>query len=143
MRFVRFVIKRGSAKNAQVMVKLMVRGYGRLVGVSVIGLLVLASTTGATAQDVPNPDASQHDHSQMNMYMDMSTGWHFMQDGVVFGMFNHQGGPRGGDEFKRPNWWMGMLTRQVRSSQFTLNAMFSLDAATTGKDGYGEIFQVG
>jgi hypothetical protein len=122
----------------------MVRGYGSVVGVSVICLLgLVASTTGAAAQDVPNPDASQPDHSQMNMDMDVSTGWHFMQDGVVFGVFNHQGGPRGGDEFKMPNWWMGMLTRQVRSSQLTLNAMFSLDPATTGKDGYGEIFQVG
>jgi len=66
-----------------------------------------------------------------------------MQDGVVFGLFNHQGGPRGGDEFVVPNWWMGVLTRDRGPNQFGLNAMFSLDAGTVGKSGYGEIFQVG
>jgi len=81
---------------------------------------------------------------QMPMSMDMGTnGWQFMQDGVVFGVYNHQGGDRGGDEFTAPNWWMGMATRKVGSSQLTLNAMFSLDPASVGKDGYREIFQVG
>lgn len=123
----------------------MVGGYGRFVGVSVICLLALVvPATEIAAQDVPASDASQPDHTHMNMDMDMdASGWQFMQDGVAFGMFNHQGGPRGADEIKMPNWWMGMMTRKVRSSQFTLNAMFSLDPATTGKNGYSEIFQVG
>jgi hypothetical protein len=72
-----------------------------------------------------------------------ATGWQLMQDGVVYGLFNHQGGPRGGDEFVVPNWWMGMWMRQHGDHQFGLNAMLSLDPATVGKDGYGEIFQVG
>jgi hypothetical protein len=66
-----------------------------------------------------------------------------MQDGVVFGLFNHQGGPRGGDEFKVPNWWMGMFSRSVGKSKLTFTTMFSLDPATVGKQGYREIFQVG
>jgi hypothetical protein len=69
--------------------------------------------------------------------------WTFMQDGVVFGMFNHQGGPRGGDEFKVPNWWMGMFSRDVGKSKLTFTTMLSLDPATVGKQGYREIFQVG
>src|SRR5205085_9045033 len=82
----------------------------------------------------------------MDMPMDMameSTGWQFMQDGIVFGLFNHQGGPRGGNEFKVPNWWMGMASRKAGSSRFTFNTMLSLDAATVGKTGYREIFQSG
>jgi len=66
-----------------------------------------------------------------------------MQDGIVFGMFNHQGGPRGGDEFKVPNWWMGMFSRDVGKSKLTFTTMFSLDPAIVGKQGYREIFQVG
>ena len=72
-----------------------------------------------------------------------SSGWHFMQDAVLFGMYNNQGGPRGGSEFKAPNWWMGMLSRNVGSSQITFNTMLSLDPATLDKQGYREIFQVG
>ena len=80
---------------------------------------------------------------QMNMPAESASGWHLMQDAVVFGMFNHQGGPRGGDEFRVPNWWMGMFSRKVRSSQFTFNTMLSLDPATVGEKGYREIFQAG
>jgi hypothetical protein len=90
------------------------------------------------------PAAHAQDQQPMKMDMPMeSAGWNFMQDGVVFGLFNHQGGPRGGDEFRVPNWWMGMTSRKFGSSQFTFNTMLSLDAATVGKKGYREIFQSG
>jgi hypothetical protein len=69
--------------------------------------------------------------------------WHVMQDAVVYGLFNHQGGPRGGDELRMPNWWMGMFERKVGSSTLTINTMLSLDAVTVGKKGYRELFQVG
>ena len=84
--------------------------------------------------------AAPHEHMQMNM---QPAGWTFMQDGIVFGMFNRQGGPRGGQELKVPNWWMGMGTRSFGSSRLTLTGMFSLDPATVGKRGYREVFQIG
>jgi hypothetical protein len=75
--------------------------------------------------------------------MNMSPGWQVMQEGVVFLEFNHQGGPRGGDEFAAPNWWMGMASRATGHGQLTLTGMLSLDAATLGGSGYREIFQAG
>jgi hypothetical protein len=87
------------------------------------------------------PPAAPHQHQ---MSPDSSaSAWTFVQDGIVFGMFNHQGGPRGGDEFKVPNWWMGMFSRDVGTSKLTFTTMLSLDPATVGKQGYREIFQVG
>jgi hypothetical protein len=84
------------------------------------------------------------DHAQHTMPMPAEdNAWSFMQDGVVFGLFNHQAGPRGGDEFRVPNWWMGMATKKTGRSQLTLTSMLSLDPATVGKRGYREIFQVG
>jgi hypothetical protein len=96
-------------------------------------LFLLAAAIPAAAQP----------QEPMQMNMPEESGWHVMQDGVVFGMFNHQGGPRGGDEFRVPNWWMGMFSRKVRSAQLTINTMFSLDPATVGEKGYREIFQAG
>jgi hypothetical protein len=72
-----------------------------------------------------------------------SGGWQVMQDAVVYGLFNHQGGPRGGNELRVPNWWMGMFERKVGASNLTINTMFSLDLLTVGKKGYRELFQVG
>jgi hypothetical protein len=97
-------------------------------------LLSLSFSSAALAQDVP------HDHAQMDM---SPGGWEFMQDGVVFAEFNHQGGPRGGSEFVAPNWWMGMAGRETSRGRLTLTGMVSLDPLTVGKDGYREIFQVG
>src|SRR5881275_3266765 len=72
--------------------------------------------------------AGQHDHMQMDMSGNKT--WELMQDGIVFGEFNHQGGPRGGNEFVVPNWWMGMASRNTSRGQFTLTSMLSLDPAT-------------
>ena len=40
-------------------------------------------------------------------------GWQYMQDGVLFGSFNRQGGPRGDKEFVAPNWYMGIAMRKA------------------------------
>jgi hypothetical protein len=71
-------------------------------------LLVSFSSTMVAAQatkqqavaawtDAVQSQPPEHEHMQMNME---PAGWQFMQDGVLFGVFNHQGGPRGGDEFR-------------------------------------------
>ena len=39
--------------------------------------------------------------------------WMLMSDGLLFAAVNHQGGPKGGDEFISTNWWMGMATRKA------------------------------
>ena len=72
-----------------------------------------------------------------------TSSWSFMQDGVVWVMFNDQGSPRGETEVKAPNWWMGMAERRVGRGTLTFDAMLSLDAATVGAQGYSHIFQVG
>jgi hypothetical protein len=84
--------------------------------------------------------ALQHEHQ---MPMNEARTWTFGQDGVVFLMVNHQGGPRGGDEFMVPNWWMGTASRNVGASRLEFNAMVSLDPATVGTLGYRELFQIG
>ena len=119
---------------------------GRRIVLAVWSITIIAVSSRASAQNpAPPPDAGasagQHDHMQMNM--PMNDGWQLMQDGIVFAAFNHQGGPRGGDEFVVPNWWMGMASRKLSRGQLTFTGMLSLDPATVGTDGYREIFQAG
>jgi hypothetical protein len=105
---------------------------------------VALPAASATAQErKPGPVAQAEGDKPAMPGMEKATGWRLMQDGVVYGLFNHQGGPRGGDEFVVPNWWMGIFVREKGRHQFGFNTMFSLDPATVGKNGYGEIFQVG
>jgi hypothetical protein len=94
--------------------------------------LVLYVSRAVSAQDHQHPAPAAE-----------ATSWHVMQEAVAFGLFNHQGGPRGGDEVRVPNWWMGMFSRPVGRSRLTLNTMFSVDPLTVGKKGYRHLFQVG
>jgi len=111
-------------------------GFGRRQIVPALWSVFFALVSDAAlAQDPP------HDHMQMNM--PANSAWQFMQDGIVFAEFNHQGGPRGGNEFVVPNWWMGMATRDLSRGRLTFTGMLSLDPATVGKAGYREIFQAG
>ena len=122
-------------------------GFGRrqiVLALCAVGTFLIAN--GARAQGTTPPSdasASAGQHEQMQMNMPMDTGWQFMQDGIVFAEFNHQGGPRGGHEFVAPNWWMGMATRETSRGRLSFTSMLSLDPATVGKAGYREIFQTG
>ncbi|HEY2431793.1 MAG TPA: hypothetical protein VGI12_03895 [Vicinamibacterales bacterium] len=100
----------------------------RVAAFVVAALLSIAA--GARAQD--------HDHDASG-----DRGWTFMQDGVVWVMFNDQGSSRGERELKAPNWWMGMFERPIARGTFTFSLMLSLDPATVGAQGYSHIFQVG
>jgi hypothetical protein len=120
-------------------------GFGRrqiVLALCAVGTCLIAN--GARAQGTAPPsDASAGQQEPMRMHMHMNTGWQFMQDGIAFAEFNHQGGPRGGNEFIAPNWWMGMATRETSRGRLTFTSMLSLDPATVGKAGYREIFQAG
>lgn len=99
----------------------------------VLGAIVLGHAPAAAAQD---PHAGMHHDTA-------SPGWMFMQDSVIFAMYNQQGSARGETEFKAPNWWMGMAHRPLKSGVLTVNLMVSLDPATVGNQGYSHILQVG
>src|SRR5262249_27257652 len=104
-------------------------------------LTCLSATATASAQEAtPNQPAGemQHDHAHM-----ATNAWEVMTDGALFVGFNHQGGARGGNDFVGPNWVMTMASRNTSRGQIRLTGMFSLDAATLGRKGYREIFQVG
>jgi hypothetical protein len=102
---------------------------------------VLASLLVVVAQSPPAPqlaDPVQHQHGATQ-----ESGWHIMQDGVVFLTFNHQGGSRGGTELVAQNWWMGMAERPAGGGTLRFNLMLSLEPATLGENGYRELFQIG
>jgi len=80
--------------------------------------LALAAGPSAYGQETDQQqdvEQGQPEHAHMQRDMKMDGGWQFMQDGVLFAVFNHQGTPRGGSEFVVPNWWMGMAQPRDRA----------------------------
>lgn len=101
--------------------------------VTVCALVLIALGADAGAQE--------HQHADMQMN---ASGWQFMQDGVGFLLFNHQGSSRGGTDVRAPNWWMLMADHGVpHNGTFRFNVMVSADPATVTSQGYREILQVG
>ena len=101
-----------------------------------LGAGCMVMVLGATPAFAQDPHAGMHHETP-------ASGWTLMQDAVVFGLFNHQGSPRGETEFKAPNWWMGMGQRPLGRGTLTVNLMLSLDPITVGDQGYSHIMQVG
>jgi hypothetical protein len=117
-------------------------------GLQLASALTLAMCLGAgTSRAQPPAPAAQEPAHDMHDMHDMSgmdaSSWLVMQDGEVNLIANRQGGPRGGTDWPVTNWWMGMASRSSGRHSFTFTGMFSLDAATAGKDGYRELFQIG
>src|SRR5215204_1091284 len=54
------------------------------------------------------------DASAMRAWHFTRAGWMLMVHGDAFVQFDHQGGPRGADQFGSINWGMLMAMRQVR-----------------------------
>ena len=72
---------------------------------------LLASVSSAAQAQNPPGDHAGHDMSAM----ESPTSWMTMYNGVLFGTFNHQGGPRGGDDVESTNWLMTMASPAGRT----------------------------
>jgi len=70
-------------------------------------------------------------------------GWGVMLHGFVFGQYDHQGGPRGSNQWGSLNWAMVMAERNVGGGRLQFRFMPSVDAATVGKCGYPLLIQSG
>jgi len=114
-------------------------GYAGEVRLSVVAVVILLLGRTALHGQEPVPQ----DHTNHTPPAGGPSPWAFMYDGVIFGTFSDQGGPRGGNEFISTDWFMGMASRQAGPGRLTLTGMASLERATTGPRGYLELFQVG
>jgi hypothetical protein len=84
------------------------------------------------------PEATPH-----TGYHLMTGGWMLMFHGFATGVYDHQGGPRGGEDGFGSNMAMVMARRPLGPGTFGARGMFSLEPATMGKEGYRLLLQTG
>src|SRR5262245_58425584 len=70
-------------------------------------------------------------------------GWQMATHGLLFLVYDHQGGLRGVTRGVAPNWFMNMARRSLGPGELDLRAMLSLDPATVRPQGYPLLFQTG
>jgi hypothetical protein len=73
----------------------------------------------------------------------MDDGWMLMFHGNADGVYDYQGGNRGGTKFFSPNMFMGMAQHSLWAGTIGFRTMLSLEPATIGTDGYPELLQTG
>jgi hypothetical protein len=84
------------------------------------------------------------DAAPMSAYHASRGPWTLMAHGVVFGMYDKQGGPRGTDQLSSVNWGMLMLSRQATAaSRVQLRGMLSVEPWTVSDGGYPLLLQTG
>lgn len=83
------------------------------------------------------------DASAMRAWHFMAGGWMLMVHGDAFVQYDHQGGPRGADQFGSINWAMLMAMRQVEGGTLHLHGMVSAEPFTIGGGGYPLLLQSG
>lgn len=69
--------------------------------------------------------------------------WNLMFHGVAFVADVQQSGPRGGDKFFSPNWFMGTAEHAAAGGSLQFDTMLSLDPATITNRRYPLLFQTG
>ncbi len=87
--------------------------------------------------------AWQPDDTPMHAQHFMAGDWTLMEHYNAFLGYDHQSGPRGGNQFNSINWFMLMATKSDADNELTLRGMFSLEPATTTTRGYPLLFQSG
>jgi hypothetical protein len=82
--------------------------------------------------------------SNTPMHMTHSGSWMLMTHGTLFLRYTNQGGPRGGEQFSAPNWYMISAQRNVSDDQqITFRSMLSVDRVIDGGSGYPLLLQSG
>jgi len=101
---------------------------------------------GATGSYSMMRDASgtawQPDSTPMEGMTGQLGNWSTMLHGYIDGIYDHQGGPRGGEKAFSESMFMGMAQDQVGTGTLTLRAMLSLEPFM-GKSGYPLLLQTG
>ena len=81
--------------------------------------------------------------SPMGMIHKRLGDWTLMLHGAAFITDVQQSGPRGGDKFFSPNWFMGTAEHAVAGGTLEFDTMLSLDPATITNRSYPLLFQTG
>jgi len=101
---------------------------------------------GATGSYSMMRDASgtawQPDSTPMEGLHGTLWGWSTMLHGYITGVYDHQGGPRGGEKTFSESMLMGMAQKQLGIGMLTMRTMMSLDPLM-GKSGYPLLLQTG
>jgi hypothetical protein len=127
-------------------------GQGSFAGIA-IGDVTLAAMGSMDASMGPGGGDSSGWYSSgtsqepRSTPMDMLTkkvgDWTLMGNGVLFGIYSAETGPRAQDKIFSTNWFMGMASHRLGPGTLTLRSMLSLEPATITNRRYPLIFAEG
>ncbi|MBI5200470.1 MAG: hypothetical protein HY925_02690 [Elusimicrobia bacterium] len=85
----------------------------------------------------------QPDDTPMAGWHGSAGDWSLMGHGVFFGVYDHQGGPRGASLWHGIDWGMLMASRPLAGGTLKLRAMATLEPWSVGREGYPLLLQSG
>ncbi|MEJ1970313.1 MAG: hypothetical protein WDN03_17050 [Rhizomicrobium sp.] len=107
-----------------------------------MGAMMMGAAGGYPMMRDASGTAWQPDSTPMDGLQGTLWGWSTMLHGFVSGIYDNQGGPRGGEMTFSESMLMGMAQKPVGIGTLTLRTMLSLDPLM-GKAGYPLLLQTG
>ena len=101
------------------------------------------TTDAAPAEHAASGTSVNPRSSPMDMIHKRFGSWNLMFHGIVFIADEQQTGPRGGDKFFAPNWFMATAGHSAWRGSIEFRTMLSLDPATITNRRYPLLFQTG
>lgn len=115
---------------------------GDSAGMNMGGDMMAGATGGYSMMRDASGTSWQPESTPMEGWNGRWADWLTMLHGYVTGVYDHQGGPRGGEKTFSESMLMGMAQRKLGPGTLTLRAMLSLDPFM-GKNGYPLLLQTG
>jgi hypothetical protein len=109
-------------------------GHHHHMGSNQAGEFLMEEASGTSM----NPKAAE-----MPMIGIMTGSWNWMFMGAAFLVDTQQSGPRGGDKFYSPNWFMTATEHSLGAGSVMFQLMASADPATITQRRYPLLFQTG
>jgi len=111
---------------------------------AVLPLRAQMSDSGMYLMNMASGTSMNPESWSMPMIMkNLGHSWQGMFMGQAFVVDTQQSGPRGGDKFYSPNWFMGSFTHPLGGGTLAIGSMVSLDPATVTNRSYPLLFQTG
>jgi len=115
---------------------------GDMAGMNMGGDMMAGTTGGYSMMRDASGTAWQPESTPMEGWNGRWADWLTMLHGYITGVYDHQGGPRGGEKSFSESMLMGMAQRKLGAGTLTMRAMLSLDPFM-GKSGYPLLLQTG
>jgi hypothetical protein len=124
-------------------ITLLIPAFGQHEGMNMPGMDMKMDATEMYLMNMASGTSMNPIKGSLPMLMPRFRSWNLMLMGQAYLVETQQSGPRGGDKFYSPNWFMLGAEHKLGGGSIMFETMLSLDPAAVTHESYPLLFQTG